>query len=52
MASTSTLFQLGVVLGVAVLVGFRPNAIAIEWLAAAGVLTATTFALVWLATAR
>jgi ABC-2 type transport system permease protein len=45
------LFQLAVVLGVAVLVGFRPNATAIEWLAAAGVLTATTFALVWLAVA-
>jgi ABC-2 type transport system permease protein len=46
-----TLFQLAVVLGVAVLVGFRPNATAIEWLAAAGVLAATTFALVWLAVA-
>ncbi|MGW0432690.1 ABC transporter permease [Micromonospora sp. NPDC003197] len=46
-----TLLQLAVVVGVAVLVGFRPNATAIEWLAAAGVLTATTFALVWLAVA-
>jgi ABC-2 type transport system permease protein len=46
-----TLVQLAVVLGVAMLVGFRPNATAIEWLAAAGVLTATTFALVWLAVA-
>ena len=46
-----TLFQLAVVLGVAVLVGFRSNTTAIEWLAAAGVLTATTFALVWLAVA-
>jgi ABC-2 type transport system permease protein len=46
-----TLCQLAVVLGVAVLIGFRPDATAIEWLAAAGVLTATTFALVWLAVA-
>jgi ABC-2 type transport system permease protein len=46
-----TLLQLAVVLGVAVLVGFRPNASTIEWLAVAGVLTATTFALVWLAVA-
>ncbi|GAA1502288.1 ABC transporter permease [Dactylosporangium maewongense] len=46
-----TLLQLAVVLGVAVLVGFRPNATTIEWLTVAGVLTATTFALVWLAVA-
>ncbi|WP_433272400.1 ABC transporter permease [Actinosynnema sp. CS-041913] len=46
-----TLFSLAVVLGVAVLVGFRPDATAVEWLAAAGVLTATAFALVWLAVA-
>ncbi|MEO3925199.1 ABC transporter permease [Micromonosporaceae bacterium B7E4] len=46
-----TLSQLAVVLGVAVLVGFRSNASAIEWLAAAGILAATTFALVWLAVA-
>jgi len=45
------LFQLTVVAGVAVLVGFRPDATAVEWLAAAGVLTATAFALVWLAVA-
>jgi ABC-2 type transport system permease protein len=46
-----TLFQLATVLGVAVLVGFRPDATATEWLAAVGLLTATTFALVWLAVA-
>jgi ABC-2 type transport system permease protein len=46
-----TLAQLAVVLGVAVLVGFRPAATAVEWLAVAGVLTAATFALVWLAVA-
>ena len=45
------LFQLTVVLGVALLVGFRPEATALEWLAAAGLLTATAFALVWLAVA-
>ena len=46
-----TLVSLVVVIGVAVLVGFRPSATGVEWLAAAGVLTATTFALVWLAVA-
>jgi ABC-2 type transport system permease protein len=45
------LLQLAAVLGVAVLVGFRPSATAIEWLAAAGILLAATFALVWLAVA-
>ena len=42
-------FQLSVVLAVALLIGFRPNATAVEWLAAGGLLTATGFALVWLA---
>ncbi|TQM78651.1 ABC-2 type transport system permease protein [Saccharothrix saharensis] len=46
-----TLFSLVVVLGVALLVGFRPTATAVGRLAAAGVLTATTFALVWTAVA-
>lgn len=46
-----TLLQLTVVVGVALLVGFRPRATAAEWLAAGGLLTATTFALVWLAVA-
>ncbi|MGW4947378.1 ABC transporter permease [Actinoplanes sp. NPDC004185] len=46
-----TLAQLTVVLGVAVLVGFRPAASVVEWLAVAGILTAATFALVWLAVA-
>jgi len=45
------LFQLAAVLGVAVLVGFRPDATAVEWLAAAGLLAAVAFALVWLAVA-
>ncbi|QQQ73637.1 ABC transporter permease [Saccharothrix sp. 6-C] len=46
-----TLFSLAVVLGVAVLVGFRPNATGVEWFAVAGVLTATAFAFAWLAVA-
>ncbi len=39
------------VLGVAVLIGFRPTATAIEWLAVLGMLTATAFALTWFAVA-
>ena len=39
------------VLGVALLIGFRPNATAAEWLATLGVLVATAFALTWLAVA-
>ncbi|ROP42514.1 ABC transporter permease [Saccharothrix texasensis] len=46
-----TLFSLAVVLGVAVLVGFRPNATGVEWSAVAGVLTATAFAFAWLTVA-
>ncbi|MDT8915231.1 ABC transporter permease [Amycolatopsis sp. PS_44_ISF1] len=44
-------FALVVVTGVALLVGFRPAAGPGAWLAAAGVLLAVTFALVWLAVA-
>jgi ABC-2 type transport system permease protein len=39
------------VLGVALLIGFRPNATPIEWLAVLGVLAATSFALTWFAVA-
>ncbi|WP_433788925.1 ABC transporter permease [Actinoplanes sp. CA-252034] len=39
------------VLGVALLIGFRSNATPLEWLAVAGVLTATAFALTWFAVA-
>jgi ABC-2 type transport system permease protein len=46
-----TLLQLAVVLAVALIVGFRPDATAIEWLAATGLLTAAAFALVWLSVA-
>ncbi|GAA2703172.1 ABC transporter permease [Actinoplanes palleronii] len=42
---------LGVVLGIALLIGFRPNATPLEWLAVIGVLAATAFALTWLAVA-
>ncbi|MFC7245319.1 ABC transporter permease [Catellatospora aurea] len=38
---------LAVVVGVAVLVGFRPNATPVEWLAAAGLLTLVSFAVTW-----
>ncbi|SCG68903.1 ABC transporter permease [Micromonospora coxensis] len=46
-----TMLCLAVLLGVAVAIGFRPTATALEWLAAAGVLTAITFALIWLSVA-
>ena len=45
------LLALAAALGVALLIGFRPNATAVEWLAVLGVLTATAFALTWLAVA-
>jgi ABC-2 type transport system permease protein len=40
-----------IVLGVALLVGFRPNATVVEWLAAAGLLATITFAFTWLSVA-
>jgi ABC-2 type transport system permease protein len=46
-----TLLSLGVVLGVSVALGFRPNAGPAEWLAAFGLLALFAFALIWLATA-
>ncbi|GIJ23268.1 ABC transporter permease [Micromonospora lutea] len=46
-----TVLSLAVVIGVALLVGFRPTAGAVEWLATAGFLVAVTVALVWLAVA-
>ncbi len=45
------LLALLAVLGVALLIGFRPTATALEWLAVLGVLTATGFALTWFAVA-
>ncbi|MFF0233710.1 ABC transporter permease [Micromonospora sp. NPDC005254] len=46
-----TMFSLAAVTGVALLVGFRPTASAVEWLAAIGVLTMITFAVTWLSVA-
>jgi ABC-2 type transport system permease protein len=41
----------GLVTGVALLVGFRPNATAVEWVAAFAVLAMISFALTWLSVA-
>jgi ABC-2 type transport system permease protein len=46
-----TLIGLIVVTGVALLVGFRPNANAIEWIVAIGVLIMISFAVIWLSVA-
>ncbi len=46
-----TLIGLVVVTGVALLVGFRPNANPIEWIAAIGVLLMISFAVIWLSVA-
>ncbi|QGV79482.1 ABC transporter permease [Streptomyces ficellus] len=43
-----TMLSITLVVAVALLVGFRPNATAVEWLAAAGLLTLLTLALTWL----
>jgi ABC-2 type transport system permease protein len=47
----TTTFSMAFVLGVALLIGFRPNASPVEWLAAAGLLVLLTLALTWLAVA-
>jgi ABC-2 type transport system permease protein len=46
-----TMLSLAVVLGVALLIGFRPNATPVEWVAAAGILAFITLALTWLCVA-
>jgi ABC-2 type transport system permease protein len=46
-----TAFSIAVVTGVALLVGFRPNANMAEWIAAIGLLALVTLALIWLAVA-
>ena len=46
-----TLGAMAVVTGVALLVGFRPNATPVEWLAAVGLLAMFSLALIWLAVA-
>ncbi|MGY1651699.1 ABC transporter permease [Geodermatophilus sp. SYSU D01119] len=50
-AVLQTLVGLAVVVAVALLVGFRPDANPVEWLAAAGLLTLVSFALSWLSVA-
>jgi ABC-2 type transport system permease protein len=46
-----TAIGLAVVLGVALLIGFRPSATPVEWVAAAGVLAMITLAVTWLSVA-
>lgn len=46
-----TLLAIAVVIGVALLIGFRPSAGLVEWLAALGILTMITWALTWLSVA-
>ncbi len=46
-----TMFAIAVVMGVAVLIGFRPTTGPAEWLGAVGLLVATTFAVTWLCVA-
>jgi ABC-2 type transport system permease protein len=46
-----TLVSIAVVLGVAIALGFRPTANALDWLGAIGLLALFAFALIWLATA-
>jgi ABC-2 type transport system permease protein len=46
-----TMFSLVVVVAISLAVGFRPDATAIEWLAATGVLAMVTVAVVWLSVA-
>jgi ABC-2 type transport system permease protein len=50
-AMIQTMLSLAVVLGVALLIGFRPNASPVKWLAAIGILALITFALTWLTVA-
>jgi len=50
-AVIQTMVGLALVLAVALLVGFRPDANAVEWLAAIGVLAMASFALSWLSVA-
>jgi ABC-2 type transport system permease protein len=46
-----TMLSVAAVFGVALLIGFRPNATAVEWVATVGVLLAITFAITWLSVA-
>src|SRR5262249_39713930 len=46
-----TAIGLAVVIGIALAVGFRPTANALEWLAAAGVLAMVSFGVIWVSLA-
>jgi ABC-2 type transport system permease protein len=46
-----TMISMAVVLGVALLIGFRPSAGALGWIGAIGLLALTTFAVTWLSVA-
>ncbi len=46
-----TMLSIAVVIGVALLVGFRPTAGPVDWIAAIGVLAMIAFALIWLSVA-
>ncbi|MEN3359757.1 MAG: type transport system permease protein [Mycobacteriales bacterium] len=46
-----TMGSIAIVTGVGLLIGFRPNANPVEWLAAIGVFAMITFALIWLSVA-
>jgi ABC-2 type transport system permease protein len=46
-----TMIAMAVVFGVALLLGFEPNADPVEWLGVIGLLAMITFALIWLAVA-
>jgi ABC-2 type transport system permease protein len=50
-AVVQTLIGVAVVLGAAVLIGYRPNATPLEWLAFVGVVAMVGFALTWLCVA-
>jgi ABC-2 type transport system permease protein len=50
-STVQTMLGLAVVTGIAFVIGFRPHAGAVEWLAAAGVLLMATLAFTWLAVA-
>ena len=50
-STIQTMLGLAVVIGVALAIGFRPNAGLIEWIAAGGVLLIVTLAITWLSVA-
>jgi len=50
-AVVQQLISIAAVIGVALAMGFRPNATAVEWLAAAGLLTGFVVAMTWLCVA-